>query len=105
MAKLTDNRVLVKRCEEYERDRILTLVEEGMRELDYAPSGKVYVKPNVVTSSKGGRYGTAMYTDPALGRRVAGGAVPGAGGDAGRHGREFRRRDVYPELLPTRRLL
>jgi uncharacterized protein (DUF362 family) len=37
-----------------------------MRELDYAPAGKVFVKPNVVFSSPGGRYGTTAYTHPTL---------------------------------------
>jgi uncharacterized protein (DUF362 family) len=60
--KSLDNVVFIKRCEEYDRDTIMELVREGMTQLNYAPSGKVFVKPNVVFASKGGRYGSTTWT-------------------------------------------
>ncbi len=58
----SDYAVFIKRCEEYDRDRIMELVREGMRQLNFTPSGKVFVKPNVVFASKGGRYGSTTWT-------------------------------------------
>lgn len=58
--------VYIKRCETYDRDAIGEIVQEGMKALGYRPSGNVFVKPNVVFSSKNGRYGSTAYTDPAL---------------------------------------
>jgi len=58
----SDNRVFIRHCEEYERDTIMKLVHEGMRELNYTPLGNVFVKPNVVFSTKGGKYSSTIYT-------------------------------------------
>ncbi len=61
-----DFRVLIRECEEYDENRIMQIIREGMRELGYSPEGKVYVKPNVVYASKKGRYGSTAYTHPSV---------------------------------------
>ncbi len=61
-ASLKDT-VLIKRCEEYDRDLIERLVSEGMRELDYKPSGKVFAKPNTVVAFKPELFGANAYTN------------------------------------------
>ena len=42
------DRVIIRRCEEYDRGAIEKIVSEGMAEAGYQPKGKVFVKPNVV---------------------------------------------------------
>lgn len=61
----SDTRVLVRKCETYDRDRIREIVADGMKTLDFRPTGDLFVKPNVVYSSKNGKYGSTAYTHPA----------------------------------------
>lgn len=61
-----DFRVLIRECEEYDENKIMGIIRDGMRELGYDPKGGVYVKPNVVYASKKGRYGSTAYTHPSL---------------------------------------
>jgi uncharacterized protein (DUF362 family) len=56
--------VLVRVCEEYDRDRIYRIIVDGMKTLGYVPSGKVFVKPNVVYAGKPEKYGSTTYTHP-----------------------------------------
>jgi uncharacterized protein (DUF362 family) len=42
------HKVLIRRCDEYDPDRIRGIVNEGMGELGVKPSGRVLLKPNVV---------------------------------------------------------
>jgi len=42
------HKVLIMRCDEYDHDRIVGIVKEGMEELDVKPSGRILLKPNVV---------------------------------------------------------
>lgn len=63
--------VVIKRCEDYDREHIVKIVQSGMDELGFRPTGKIYVKPNVVFSTKGGKYGSTAYTHTA----VVGGAI------------------------------
>jgi uncharacterized protein (DUF362 family) len=42
------HKVLIRRCDTYEPDRIAAIVREGMEELGVVPEGKVLLKPNVV---------------------------------------------------------
>ena len=65
------NKVVVKKCESYDPDVIIKIIEAGMAALDFRPRGKLFVKPNVVFASKDGQYGSTAYTDPA----VVGGAL------------------------------
>ena len=57
-----DNRVLVRRCEAYDRDKIKQIISQGMKELNYQPQGNIFVKPNVVYASKNGKYGSTAFT-------------------------------------------
>ena len=45
---MTTHRVILRRCESYDSDRIRQLVREGMEELDLRPHGRTLVKPNLV---------------------------------------------------------
>jgi uncharacterized protein (DUF362 family) len=46
MAK--EHKVLIRRCDEYDPDKIAAIVTEGMQELGVTPSGNILLKPNVV---------------------------------------------------------
>ncbi len=61
-----DNRVIVKRCEEYDGAAIERIVSEGMARLGYDPSGKVFVKPNVVFSGDPKVYQRNAFTHPSF---------------------------------------
>ena len=43
-----EHKVLIRRCDEYDPDKIAGIVKEGMRELRVTPSGNILLKPNVV---------------------------------------------------------
>ena len=43
-----DFRVIIRRCDDYDPDRIEGIVREGMEQLGVKPSGRVLLKPNVV---------------------------------------------------------
>jgi len=70
-AKIGKARVVIRRCEEYDRERVIQIVQSGMDELGFRPSGNIYVKPNVVFSTKDGKYGSTAYTHTA----VVGGSI------------------------------
>jgi hypothetical protein len=53
-----DHRVLIRRCEEYDEETIQGIIKQGMKDLGYKPSGKVFMKPNVVYATKNGKYGS-----------------------------------------------
>jgi len=55
-------RVILRRCEEYDADRIRGIIREGMQELGAGPRGRILIKPNVVTANKG--YIHHSYTAP-----------------------------------------
>ncbi|MEW5722202.1 MAG: DUF362 domain-containing protein [Thermodesulfobacteriota bacterium] len=62
-----NNTVLLRNCETYDRETIYRLIREGMSELGYWPSGRVFVKPNVVFSNPHlHKFGRTAYTNPAL---------------------------------------
>lgn len=42
------HKVLIRRCDDYDAEKIFDIVREGMEELGVKPSGKVLLKPNVV---------------------------------------------------------
>ncbi len=60
------NTVLVKRCEEYDQHIIEEIVSNAMHQLNYKPTGKVFVKPNAVFANNPEVYGTHAYTHPAV---------------------------------------
>jgi uncharacterized protein (DUF362 family) len=41
-------KVLIRRCAEYDPDKIAGIIKEGMEELGVTPEGRVLLKPNVV---------------------------------------------------------
>src|SRR5258705_12142685 len=43
-------RVIIRRCPEYDVDRIRRIVREALEELDLRPHGRTLVKPNCVAS-------------------------------------------------------
>jgi uncharacterized protein (DUF362 family) len=58
----TENTVIVKYCEEYNREKIASIISEGMACLNYTPRGNVFVKPNVVFAYNTGVLGNMSYT-------------------------------------------
>ncbi|MFH2063780.1 MAG: DUF362 domain-containing protein [Pseudomonadota bacterium] len=58
--------VIIRRCEEYDQSMIMEIFHNGMAALGFRPHGKVFVKPNVVFSSKNGKYGSTAYTHTAV---------------------------------------
>lgn len=42
------HKVIIRRCDEYNADRIAGIVREGMQELGVRPTGNILLKPNVV---------------------------------------------------------
>lgn len=61
-----DARVLVLRCEQYDRVSIQELIAQGMAELGFAPRGRVFVKPNVVFAGDPEVFGADGVTNPAV---------------------------------------
>ena len=57
-------KVIVRKCEEYNKDAIKGIVREGMEELGYRPKGKVMIKPNIVYAHK--RYAIHAYSHPSI---------------------------------------
>ena len=57
-------RVIIRQCGTYDRDKIKTIIHEGIRELGLEPSGNILIKPNIVTANKG--YIHHSFTDPAM---------------------------------------
>jgi len=57
-------KVVIRRCETYDKDLIRSLIREGMEELGFKPAGKTLIKPNIVYAHR--RYATHAYSHPAL---------------------------------------
>ncbi|MBW2459955.1 MAG: DUF362 domain-containing protein, partial [Deltaproteobacteria bacterium] len=49
----TRPKVILRHCDEYDADRIRTIVCDGLRELDLRPTGRVLVTPNLVIALEG----------------------------------------------------
>ena len=43
-----EHKVLIRRCDEYDSEKIAGIIKGGMQELGVIPSGKILLKPNVV---------------------------------------------------------
>ncbi len=56
------NRVILRRCTEYDPDRISHIIQEGMEELGVRPRGRTMVKPNCVIAHP--RYYAHAFTRP-----------------------------------------
>ncbi|MFT7622665.1 MAG: hypothetical protein ACI9WU_001840 [Myxococcota bacterium] len=48
MSAAAKPRVIIRHCEDYDVDKIQTIVREAMEELDLRPTGRTLVKPNIV---------------------------------------------------------
>ncbi len=59
-------KVLIKKCETYDRLKILRQVSQGMDLLNFAPRGRVFVKPNVVFANDPDTFGSTAFTHPRL---------------------------------------
>lgn len=59
-----ERKVIIKKCETYDRDTIKQIIKEGIDELRLKPKGKILIKPNIVTANKD--YIHHSYTEPTL---------------------------------------
>ncbi len=57
-----NHKVILRRCTEYDPDRIRQIIEEGMDELGVRPKGRTMVKPNTVIAHP--RYYAHAFTRP-----------------------------------------
>ncbi|MCP4679810.1 MAG: DUF362 domain-containing protein [Deltaproteobacteria bacterium] len=48
----TKHKVIIRRCDDYDPDRIATIIKEGMDELGVTPSGNILLKPNTVIAHR-----------------------------------------------------
>lgn len=64
--KRKDFRVLIRFCDDYNIEKMQSIIRDGMKVFGYKPEGKIFVKPNVVYATKNGKYGSTAYTDPSL---------------------------------------
>ena len=42
------HKVLIRRCDDYDAEKIYGIIKEGMEELNVRPAGRILLKPNVV---------------------------------------------------------
>lgn len=45
-------KVIIRRCESYDVQKIRRIIREGLEELDLRPAGRTLIKPNVVASGE-----------------------------------------------------
>lgn len=64
MNRLSERRVIIRRCDAYDREKLAVVIQEGMAELGLEPRGRVLIKPNIVTANKA--YIHHSYTAPAM---------------------------------------
>jgi uncharacterized protein (DUF362 family) len=64
LARPRSYRVILRRCESVEPERVQSIVAESLGELGLKPAGKVLIKPNVVTANR--EYIQHSYTDPRI---------------------------------------
>jgi uncharacterized protein (DUF362 family) len=57
-------KIIVRRCESYDKDRLGAIIREGIEELGEKPRGNILIKPNIVTANK--EYIHHSYTEPAM---------------------------------------
>jgi uncharacterized protein (DUF362 family) len=62
--KGTKKKVILRRCDSYDPDRISGIIAESLKDLKKKPKGKTLIKPNVVSANKG--YIFDSYTHPAV---------------------------------------
>lgn len=58
------HRVIIRKCDTYDRDQIQGIIAEAMADLGAKPAGRILIKPNVVTANRD--YIHHSYTEPAV---------------------------------------
>ena len=61
-----DFRVWVKESQEYHPEKILQIIQQGIKELGFKPKGKIAIKPNVVFAWKPEIFTPTAYTHPEI---------------------------------------
>ncbi len=61
---MKQRKVIIRKCDDYNQEKISTIIRESMEELGAQPRGRILIKPNVVTANK--EYIHHSYTDPAM---------------------------------------
>jgi uncharacterized protein (DUF362 family) len=59
-----ERKVIIRQCDAYEKNRIHTIIQEGIDELGLKPQGKILIKPNIVTANK--EYIHHSFTEPTM---------------------------------------
>ena len=59
---IMERKVILRKCEEYDMDRVSSIIRESMEQLGARPRGRILIKPNVVTANK--EYVHHSYTEP-----------------------------------------
>ena len=59
-----ERKVIIKRCDTYDREAIQKIIKEGIDELGLSPKGNILIKPNVVTANK--EYIHHSFTEPTM---------------------------------------
>ncbi|MBI9089327.1 MAG: DUF362 domain-containing protein [Desulfobacterium sp.] len=59
-----ERKVIIRRCETYDRETIQNIIKQGMEELGQHPHGNILIKPNIVTANKD--YIHHSYTEPTM---------------------------------------
>ncbi len=59
---MTKRKVIIRKCEDYDLSRIKEILREGIEELAARPSGRIFIKPNVVMANTD--YIHHSYTEP-----------------------------------------
>ncbi|MCG8685682.1 MAG: DUF362 domain-containing protein [Desulfobacterales bacterium] len=57
-------KVIIRACDTYDKEKIRVIIQEGIKELGLTPSGKILIKPNIVTANKD--YIHHSFTEPAM---------------------------------------
>lgn len=50
------HKVIIRKCAEYDADKIAGIIREGMQDLGAIPRGNILLKPNTVTACVGKRF-------------------------------------------------
>ena len=59
-----ERKVIIKKCDTYDKNEIQKIIKEGIEELGLKPQGKILIKPNIVTANK--EYIHHSFTKPTM---------------------------------------
>jgi uncharacterized protein (DUF362 family) len=57
-------KVIIRRCDTYDKENIRNIIKQGIDELGVRPEGKILIKPNIVTANK--EYIHHSFTEPTM---------------------------------------